>query len=151
MSELIAGLVAALVLIALFAVTKRGRERRHRGSRTIACRITPERVERDLADGRYESVRFDELIHIEVVCTSVPTADGARAFALLASSWGDEPRGCLVPLGVGFDADLLDRLVRLPGFDARTWAAALERRAPARVVVWTAPTDDSSLVEHRTR
>jgi hypothetical protein len=143
-AEVVAGFVVALALITLFALTKRGREHRHRGSATVACRISVAGVERELADGRREAIRFDDLVQIEVVCTPVPTADDARTFALLAAVLGEEPDGCLVPLGVGYDEHLLDRLVRLPGFDIRAWADALERRAPSRVVVWTAPPVDGA-------
>lgn len=136
MGQAMAGVMAGGVLVVVLVLGRSARSRRHAGARTVALRITSELIERELADGRRESVRVRAVERIEVVVTTVPTADGARAFALLGEASVDPPVGCLVPLGVGWDDALLDVVSRLPGFDLRTWSAARERRAPARTTVW---------------
>jgi len=128
--------ITALALVAIFAVSRRVRERRHAGSRTVALRITEVCIERDLADGRSERATWPAVSEIEVVRTRVRTADGATEFALIAESGGDEPAGCLVPLGVGYDDAVVDRLVRLAGFSTARWSAALDGPVPSRTIVW---------------
>ena len=100
--------------------------------------MTADCVERVLADGRAETARWDRLVRVEVICTPVATADGARLFAMLAESGPNDesPIGCLVPLGVGHDERLLDRLVRLPGFSVAVWQSSQGHRPPKRTVVW---------------
>lgn len=131
-------LTATLAAVAVvLAVGRWGRDRRHGGSRTVTVRVARGHIERDLRDGRAESVALSSAVQVEIVRTPVPTADGARAFVLLAESLDeDDPRGCLVPLGVGWDDALLDALVRLPGFDLRAWASARDRPHPGREIVW---------------
>jgi hypothetical protein len=107
--------------------------RRHRGSATTALQIDSTGVQRELADGRTEAVHWASLTSIEVVCTPVSTADGAKAFVLLAES---DSVGALVPLGIGHDDALLVECSRLRGFRLEAFAAAMQHRAPHREVVW---------------
>jgi len=96
----------AILLIAGGLMARRAELARRRSlARTIELVVDAEGVERHLADGRVECARWVELDSVEVVCTPVATADGAKAFLVLAESVveGDE-RGCLVPLGVGHEA-----------------------------------------------
>ena len=124
----------ALAIIIGFAVSAR-RVRAAKLSRatTVSLVIDDVGVSRTLADGRQESARWAELREVEVICTPVKTADGASAFVMLTES---ETVGCLVPLGVGHDAQLVVGLGRLPAFPWREWAGAQGHRPPRRTVVW---------------
>lgn len=128
------------VIIALLMATARAaRVRRHAGSTTTALVVKDGRITRTMNDGREESVTVAALTWIEVVCTRVPTADAARGFALLGES---DERGCLIPLGVGWESEVLIELGRLRGFDLRTFDAAVGETPPCRTVVWgTKPSD----------
>jgi hypothetical protein len=134
MPELVLSIVAVGVLVGIFALGRRARSRAHSGSRTTELRFDPDGVTRQMADGRSESVAWADVTWVEVVCTRVPTADGARAFALLGAS---EEEGCLVPIGVGHDTLLLQYLARLGSFDLRRYHSATDRQAPARTMVWS--------------
>src|SRR5690606_14308186 len=125
--------VAVAVLVSMFVLARRASAVTHRRARTVSMAIDREGARRRLADGREEGVVWAAVRSVEVVCTPVPTADGARAFVLLGES---DERGCLVPLGVGHDTLLLAELARLDGFDLRRFTAARDRRPPARAVVW---------------
>ena len=137
MPELVATAVAVGVLAGLYRLSRQRAKLRRSAATTVDLRIDFDGVERRLADGRVEGARWRSLDHVEVVCTPVRTADGADAFALLAEvDDPDAPRGCLVPLGVGHDDDLLRQLTRLAGFDLAVWSAAVEHRPPRRAIVW---------------
>lgn len=127
----------AALLVGLARRACRRSARRRAASRSVEIVVDGEAVRRALGDGRSESARWGHLDHVEVVRTPVRTADGADVFALLAEiSSEDEPHGCLVPLGVGYDEILLDRLVRLERFDLAAWSRAVDGRSPRRIVVW---------------
>jgi hypothetical protein len=133
MGEMVVAAAALAVLVSMFVLARKASAATHRRARTVGLTIDRDGVRRRLADGREEGVEWMAVRSVEVVCTPVPTADGARAFVLLAES---DERGCLVPLGVGHDTLLLAELARLDGFDLRRFTAARDRRAPARDVVW---------------
>jgi len=133
--ELVAAAIAVGVLASLYRLSRQRALLRRSAATTVELRIDGDGVERRLADGRVEGVRWALLDHVEVVCTPVRTADGADAFALLAAT--DEISGCLVPLGIGHDDDLLRGLARLRRFDLAAWSAAVTHRAPRRTIVWT--------------
>ena len=132
--EMLVAAGAVAVLVTMFTLAKRVSAHTHSRARTVEFATDREWVRRRLADGRTEEVRWEDVVSVEVVCTTVATADGARSFVLLAAS---EESGCLVPLGVGHDTALLADLARLPGFELRAFTEARQRRAPARTMVWT--------------
>ena len=127
--------VVALLSVFFFGVALRRRHTADRHSRaaTIELLIDDDGVRRRLGDGRVESARWAELQSVEVVCTPVRTADGARAFVLLAE--GPEA-GCLVPLGIGHDDALVRQLTRLPHLRIEEFVAATEHKPPRRTIVW---------------
>lgn len=141
----LAALIA--VVIVLVKTARRRRDDRRSAATTVELVIDRDGVRRTLADGRVEAARWARLATVEVVCTPVRTADGATAFALLAEGGADEgaddtptaddePVGCLVPLGVGHDGDLLVELSRLAGFRTERFVDATEHRPPRRTMVW---------------
>ncbi|HKY13904.1 MAG TPA: hypothetical protein VJM33_03195 [Microthrixaceae bacterium] len=131
-----AGLIAVLGgVIAVFLVAvRRLPGRRRPGARTVGLTIDDVGVERTLADGRTERARWGAVVEVELVLTPVRTADGARAFVLLAE--GDEV-GCLVPLDVGWDRELLVELSRLPGFDLADFERRRTSTRTSRQVIWS--------------
>jgi hypothetical protein len=128
-------LVALLVVSAagVVLILRRPPSRRRPGARTVELVVDRAGVRRRLADGRTESARWDHLVEVELVVTPVRTADGARAFAVLAES--DEV-GCLVPLEVGLDHGAMVELARLPGFDLRAFERRLASGRRGREVMW---------------
>jgi len=138
MIDAIAIAVLASVLFGLFKLARTRKRAQRDRARTITLAITDHEARRVLADGREEAARWTEVVSVEVVCTPVKTADGAKSFLLLAE--GAE-QGCLVPLGVGYDDDLVQQLARLPRFRLDLFTAATEHKAPRRTMVWerTAP------------
>ena len=131
-------LIAVLgAAIAVFVVAvRRAPSRRRPGARTVDLTIDSTGVGRTLADGRVEHARWAGVMEIELVLTPVRTADGASAFVLLAES--DEV-GCLVPLDVGWDRELLVELTRLPGFDLADFERRRAATRTSRQVIWTRP------------
>lgn len=120
-------------LFILVAVARRRRSERRARAATTSLSIDDSGVRRTLADGRSEGAQWVRIVEVEVVCTPVPTADGARQFVLLAEA---ADAGCLVPLGIGYDEPLITGLLRLPGFRLEEFASARGQRAPSRVTCW---------------
>ena len=135
--DLLVAAVAVGILLSLYRLSHRRNRARRSAAATTSVVVDVGGVERRLADGRVEGARWARLDHVEVVCTPVPTADGTKVFVLLAEQIDpDDPRGCLVPLGVGYDEALLVELTRLPRFDVAAWGAAQGHRPPKRTIVW---------------
>jgi hypothetical protein len=139
--ELVVVLVGVAIVVATLLVSRRARERSRLGARTVELRIDPAGVTRRLGDGRAEGAAWSALVEVEVVHTPLPTADGARVFAVLAES---EERGCLVPLGVGYDEFLLVELTRLPGFDLRRFEQVMAEAKNGRTTVWAREQPDEA-------
>lgn len=134
MGDVVVVLVLVVVVAAAFAVRRRQVADRSAAATTVELSIDRDGVRRTLADGRSESATWSALQSVEVVCTPVRTADGVKAFVLLAE--GPEA-GCLVPLGVGHDDALLVELGRLPRFRTEAFVDAQQHKPPHRTMVWT--------------
>ena len=91
-------------------------------------------------DGTREGVTWDDLERVEIVSTS----EGPRfpdTFWLLVGKVG----GCAIPWGATGEADLLERLQQLPGFDNSAVIGAASEATDARRTCWEqAPTRDGS-------
>lgn len=133
---LVVGVAAVLGLAGLLAYLRSAREHCVAAAATTALHVDDDRVERHLADGRVEAVRWSEIREVEVITTDIGVHRDDGALVVLAV---DETRGCLVPSGLAVAHGVIDRLTRLPGFDARRLAAALEEPAPSRTTCWTRP------------
>jgi len=134
--DIITLVVAAILLVVMIRWMRTWSPRRNPGSVTAQLSVDDESVRRTMADGREETAHWRDVTEIELVQTPVKTADGATEFVMLAE---DEEHGCLVPLGVGWDADVTRQMSRLPGFDLRKFDHARGGRAPARTVIWQRP------------
>lgn len=91
-----------------------------------------EGVFRTMGDGREETVRWDQLVGIEIVTTDRgPFVDDV--FWLLI---GEDGTGCAVPSEAEGMQPLLKRLQELPGFDNDAVIAAMTSMSNARFHVW---------------
>ena len=91
-----------------------------------------EGVFRTMGDGREETVRWDQLVEIEIVTTDRgPFVDDV--FWLLI---GEDGTGCAVPSETEGMKPLLKRLQQLPGFDNDAVIAAMTSTSNARFHVW---------------
>ena len=133
-----AALVAVLVSVVVVAAATRRRQRGLRNSAAATTDLTVDHrsVTRTLGDGRVESARWSALESVELVRTPVKTADGASSFLILAET---AQLGCLVPLGVGLEREVLERLATLRGFRVEKFNSALEKRPPHREFLWQRP------------
>lgn len=90
-----------------------------------------DRVFRDLGDGRTESIRRAELEKVTVLTTDAgPWAEDV--FVLLEGRAG----GCAVPQGSVGSQELIEQLLKLPGFDEKKLIEAMSSTSNARFVSW---------------
>lgn len=130
------GIVSILAFTWLFVSLRSTRERRRAAAATTALLVDDLRVERHLADGRCESVAWVDVVEVEVITTDVGVHRDDGALIVLAV---DDVRGCIVPSRLAAEHGVIERLTRLPGFEHRRLAEALELAAPSRTTCWTRP------------
>jgi len=124
--------VTALVA-AGFAVQRNERRRRDAAAATVGLHADADRVARTLADGRYEEVRWSEVVEVEVITTAVGPHREDGVVLVIA---GPGERGCLVPSQLAVAHGVIELLHTLPGFDSRRLVTAMERPPPARTTCW---------------
>ena len=123
----------ALILTPVFVLLAMSRNQKRRSaarSATVAIVADREGVRRTLADDREEGVAWDEVTRVEVFTARIgPHKDAGGAVVL----FGDETRGCIVPLDRLGESRLLDFIAgRLPGFTlAKLIDATLENERSA--------------------
>lgn len=94
--------------------------------------IDADGVQRVLADGSLETVRWDGLTEIRIATTS----DGPLSEDIFWMLFGpDRSKGVALP-GSYVDDDLLRRFQSLPGFDNDQVIAAMSSIEDAQFVVW---------------
>ena len=86
-------------------------------------------------DGVVETVRWDELQQVQVLTTS----DGPFAPDCFWLLRGPETTGCCIPQGATGDAELLDRIQKLPGFDNLAFIEAMGSTQEAIFTCWQRP------------
>ncbi len=124
-------LVAPLFVI--MSVGRKQRELRQLQAATVDLHVDATGLHRELADGRIEAVRWDDVNEVEVL-TAVQGPHGRHGGVVIV---GDgEQRGCLVPLDKVAEVGLVEQLTRLPGFDVQRFVAAMETRPPKRTLCW---------------
>ncbi len=134
MAWLLMGLVALVGTAVFLAWMQSAREHRFAAATTTELHVDDHGVERRLADGRVEAITWDELTEVEVITTATGVHREDGALVVLAV---DDTRGCLVPSRLAAQRGVIERLSRLPGFDARRLAEALEQPPPSRTTCWT--------------
>ena len=121
-------------VLAAIAVSRRSRAQRQTRAATVELRFESGMVVRRTADGRKESARWSNVSEVEFVRTPVKTADGANQFILV----GEDPEhGCLIPLGIGHDPELIRHLAMLDGFSVERFHSERRRAGTGRKVIWT--------------
>jgi hypothetical protein len=125
-----------IVSVGLFAFAlarmRRARDARLAAAATVKLDVDRWGVKRWLADGRYEEVAWDELREVRVV--TLPKGPWGDRLRFVLDGGGD--RGCIVPLDVAEDSELLASLGALSGFDHRGLAEALDRTRTGNQVLW---------------
>jgi hypothetical protein len=119
-----------VLLVAPVAVVVAVLRHRRTGSATLTVVADDGGVRRTLADGRTEAVSWEEVVEVDVFVARVgPYRRSGGAVVL----YGDERRGCVVPLDQLGPSGLLGQVWRLPGFDVRVLVeAAAAGTEPAR-------------------
>ncbi len=136
MAFVVMGVVSIVAFTWLFVTLRSTRERRAAAAATTALLVDDDGVERRLADGRRESVAWQDVVEVEVITTNTGVHREDGALLVLAV---DDVRGCIVPSRLAAEHGVIDRLTRLPGFEHRRLAEALEVPPPSRTTCWTRP------------
>ena len=119
-------------MAALVAVARHQRAERRAAAATVSFAVDDWGVRRSLADGRYEEVSWAELL--EVRATTLPRGPWDDRLRFVLDGGGE--RGCIVPVEVAEQYGLLGELWRLPGFDHRRLAEALDEERTGQEVLW---------------
>ena len=125
--------VSLLLFAYVIARMRRVREARRAAAATVNLDVDAWGVKRWLADGRYEEVSWDELLEVRII--TLPKGPWDDRVRLVLDGGGE--RGCIVPLEVAEDTDLLASLGGLSGFDHRGLAEALEAARTGNQVLWS--------------
>ena len=130
------GLLIVAAGVGLFAFML-ARARRERASRRAAAATTNLEADdwglrRWLADGRYEEVGWDELQEVRAI--TLPKGPWDSRVRLVFDGGGE--RGCIVAVDLAEQYGVLEELWRLPGFDHRRLADALENERTGQEMLW---------------
>jgi uncharacterized membrane protein len=125
-------LLSVLLFAFALAYLRRTRDARREAAATVKLEVDRWGVKRWLADGRYEEVSWDELLEVRVI--TLPKGPWADRMRFVLDGGGE--RGCIVPLEIAEDSDLLASLGSLSGFDHRALAEALETTRTGNQVLW---------------
>jgi hypothetical protein len=112
------------IAVAVFRNTARLREVR---SATVSISVDAVGAHRTLADGRRESVEWDQVTEVDVFTARVGPHQAAGGAVVL---YGDATNGCIVPLDKVAESGLFDHIQRLPGFDFNLFVDALTSQSP---------------------
>ena len=115
------GFLILLATMAVVAVLVTQRLRRT-GAGTVEVAADADGVRRVLADGRREEVTWAEVTEVDVFTTRIGPHRAAGGAVVL---YGDDRRGCVVPLDRLQESALLEHVHRLPGFDTGALVAAI--------------------------
>jgi hypothetical protein len=133
------GVLVLLVLCApvavVLALTRQRQAVRKARAATVDLRSDETGVWRELADGRREGVRWDEVREVAVLRTSKGPHGASGGVVIL---YGDATHGCLVPLDQVASSGIVGQLPRLPSFDSRRLVDALQA-ADGTHEVWVHP------------
>jgi hypothetical protein len=89
-------------------------------------------VRQQLADGKVEQVTWDDLLEVAILTTRA----GPFAEDLFFVLTGHADGGCVVSLGATKGNSLLERLLRLPGFDNGAVSRAMASTGNEKFVCW---------------
>jgi hypothetical protein len=133
MTALVVAVVALVALVVFMAISRRQAAEVLVRSATVELTCDDDGLRRELADGRVEEVRWDQVDEVEVLTASRGPHGAAGGVIIIGDG---EERGCLVPLDRAEPTGVLAQLARLEGFDHPAFVAAVEARAGTRTTVW---------------
>ena len=125
-------MLIAPVAIFVAVMRNRGLQREVR-SETVDLRVDEFGVRREMADGRTEEIDWGEVDEVSVLVTD---KGPHRRHGGVIVLWGDETRGCLVPIDQADESGLMEALPRLPGFDSRLLVEGLSAKPTVQTLVW---------------
>jgi hypothetical protein len=134
----VALLIVTVFVVGMVFLVRAGREdrrRRREAAKTVLFAVDADGVRRQLADGRTEGVRWEEIQEVRVV--TLPSGPWSDRVRIVLDGGGE--RGCIVPWEVAEDGDLPASLHRLRGFDLQRFFAAVEAERPGNEVLWQRP------------
>lgn len=111
-------------VVVLIAVNRNHRRSVALRSATVSISADADGARRTLADGRQEEITWEEVTEVDVFTTRVGPHKSAGGAVVL---YGDESRGCVVPLDQLEASGLLVYISRLPGFDLNRLIGAVTR------------------------
>lgn len=106
----------------------------------MSIQIDDRGVRRQLADGRFESVIWADLLEMSILTTS----DGPFAKDVFFVLEGRDGTGCAVPQNAAESSVLLERLQRLPGFDNEAVIRAMTSTGDNKFVCWRRQPDQGA-------
>jgi hypothetical protein len=119
-------LVCLSPIFIAISVSRNRRRQRAILSATVDLAVDASGAQRTLADGRTESVAWDEVTEVDVFTTRVGPHEAAGGAVVL---YGDDTRGCIIPLDKVGESGLFDHVHRLPDFDFNAFVDALTAAA----------------------
>jgi hypothetical protein len=125
-------LVFVLGMALLLRAGREDRKRRRAAAATVSFEADARGVRRELADGRREEVRWDEVGEVRVI--TLPRGPWGERVRIVLDGGGE--RGCIVPWDVAEDGGLPKEIHRLRGFDLQRLFAAVEGSKPGNEVLW---------------
>jgi hypothetical protein len=128
-------LVFVLGMALLLRAGREDRRRRRAAAATVAFEVDAKGVRRELADGRREEVRWDEVGEVRAI--TLPKGPWGERVRIVLDGGGE--RGCIVPWDVAEDGGLPKEIHRLPGFELQRLFAAVEVGKPGNEVLWRRP------------
>jgi hypothetical protein len=111
---------------------RHARDARLAAAATVRLEVDDWGVKRWLADGRYEEVAWAELHEVRII--TLPKGPWDDRVRLVLDGGGE--RGCIVPLEVAENSELLASLGGLSGFDHRRLAEVLEAARTGTQILW---------------
>jgi hypothetical protein len=134
MLNILAVLLLVSPVLVLLAVMRNRKLQSELRSATVDLRLDEFCARRELADGRSEEIDWTEINEVSVLVTNRGPHRAAGGVVVL---WGDETRGCLVPIDQVEESGLIERLGRLPGFDPARLLEGLQESPVKQTTVWS--------------
>jgi hypothetical protein len=94
--------------------------------------VDDEGVTREIGDGRHEHVAWAKLVEVTIVTTS----EGPFAEDVWFVLHADDGTGCAVGHDQATRSGLVDRLLKLTGFEYEAFTRAMSETNDARFTVW---------------
>ena len=125
-------IVFVMGMALLLRAGREDRKRRRAAAATVAFEVDARGVRRELADGRREEVRWEEVGEVRVI--TLPRGPWGERVRIVLDGGGE--RGCIVPWDIAEEGGLANGLYHLRGFDLQRLFTAVEGGKPGNEVLW---------------